>query len=101
MLAPVVRVVQGRIQVLIWSVTLSRSDWITTTGLRFPGSVPWRGFKSADHSSPRRGELSGIAETIGYHTVKFAHFLYSRGLNARSRFDELSAQFFACKRLLE
>jgi hypothetical protein len=72
------RVVQGRIHVLAWSVSFRRSDWTTTTGLTFPASLPRRGFRSADHSSPRRGDRSGIFESVAHQRIKVSYRLECR-----------------------
>ncbi len=95
MFSPDNRVVQGRIQVLAWSVSFRRSDCTTTTGRTFPGSLPRRGFRSAAQSSPRRGERSGILETVVHQRIQLLDRLESRGAHARRSLAELPAKFLS------
>ncbi len=93
--SPASRVVQGRIHVLGWSVSFRRSDWTTTTGRTFPGSLPRRGLRSAAQSSPRRGERSGIFEAVAHQRIQFPHLLESGGSHARRSHPELPAKFLS------
>src|SRR5258708_39765960 len=92
MFSPLSRVVHGRIHVLACSVSFGRSDWTTTTGSALPAPVPRRGFKSADHSSPRRGKRSGIVQPLVHQGVRFAYRLERRGSHPKRGLAELSAQ---------
>jgi hypothetical protein len=86
---------------LVCSVSFRRSDWMTTTGRTFPGSVPRRGFKSAAQSSPLRGDRSGILQAFANQRIQLPRRLETGGPNARGSFAELSPKLLAGNGLLQ
>src|ERR1035437_1240873 len=93
--SPASRVVQGTIHVLGWSVSFSRSDWTTTTGRTFPGSLPRRGFRSADQSSPRSGDRSGIFEALTDQRIELLRRPEGRGSHSHRGLPELPAKLLS------
>ena len=99
--SPERRVVQGRIHVLGWSVSFRRSDWTTTTGRTFPGSLPRRGLRSAAQSSPLRGKRSGIFEAVARQRIEVLHRFESGRSDAYGSLAELATKFLSGKRFFE
>src|SRR5208282_407074 len=99
--APDSRVVQGRIHVLGWSVSFRRSDWTITTGRTFPGSLPRRGLRSAAHSSPLRGERSGIFEAVACQRIQVPHRFEGGRPDTYGSLAELPAKFLSGNRFFE